>query len=131
MNNLLRHAGALTALLAGALATGVNAGQPTRLADPAAAAAPVPATRYESRELAPVVTEPTSSPPQNWTALNRLVGSYDSMSLTMDSPEAKPVESMRAEKAPETPSPAGGSQQPSAPALAPDPHAHHKQGAVK
>lgn len=133
MKDSLRHAGALAALLAGAFTTSVHAAGP-RLADPGAAEAPVTSTRYESRELSTRASAATPSPSQNWKALNQVVASYDSMSLTTDMAEATPAEARVAETAGapvSAPSTVHESHQPAAQPVAVDPHAHHKPGTAK
>lgn len=124
------HAHGLAALILAALAFGANAaGQNKPLPDPADASAPVPPTRYEPF-LVKTPAPRTSSPADNWKALNRTVATYDSMSLTMDMAEPKP-----AEPAPAAEAAAAGPETKSLPAAAPksqpDPHAHHRPGAGK
>lgn len=123
MRDSLRRAGTLAALLAGALATGAHAAGPTpRLADPADAGASVPPTRYQPFALAAPAAAATPSPSQNWKALNQVVASYESMSLTMDMAETAPAEATAPARnpAPTTPQPPAA-----------DPHAGHRPKAVK
>jgi hypothetical protein len=133
MKNPLRLAGALTALLAGTIALGVHAAtEHPRLGDPATPEAPVPATRYESRELTTLRIGSTPSPSQNWRALNQVVASYDSMSPTMEIADALPAKGAitgAAAVAVSTPSSAHGPHQPAAQHVVTDAHAHHKPGA--
>ncbi len=114
MKYLFRCAGALAALIACASAAGAASAQAqARVADPSDAATPVPPTRYAPYVAVKPAANPPLPPPQAWKALNAVVGSYDSMTLTMDS-------------APAAPAPAA-----SGPAPAPDPHAHHRPKAAK
>lgn len=120
----------------GAFASLPNASsQHQRLADPADANATVPATRYEALVSAPIVAASAASPADHWKALNRDVGSYDSMSLTMDMDEPEPPK--RASAAPPAadagmktrPDPHAGHAKPAAPK--PDPHSRHRPPELK
>lgn len=120
MIDSLRRTGALVALLAGAVTTDAHAAGPApRLADPAKADAPVPPARYQPGELAAAAPGATPSPSQNWKALNQVVASYESMTLTMDMPQAAAVEAAAPVTAPDPARPS------------PDPHAGHQPKAVK
>ncbi|MET0856610.1 MAG: hypothetical protein ABWY27_07665 [Telluria sp.] len=103
MNYLLRHAGALALIALASTADAAPAQAPARIADPSDAATTVPPTRYAPYIAAKRAASEPLPPPQVWKALNAVVGSVDSMSLTIDS----------------------------APAPAPDPHAHHRPQASK
>ena len=131
MKHSLRRAGALAAFLAGAITSVAAAPQ---LADPAAAAATVPATRYETRDFVPRADVATPPPSQNWKALNQAVASYDSMALTSEIADTPPVQfalpGSAAVRSP-APSPADAiNQAPAQPANV-DSHAHHKSGTAK
>ncbi|MDB5933800.1 MAG: hypothetical protein JWQ01_1144 [Massilia sp.] len=133
MKKPLRHAGAIAALLAGAIATSVNAAGPPH-PDPAAADAPVPATRYESADFTTRASVATPSPSQSWKALNQVVASYDSMALTADMAEATPAAAKVTESAGAAVLPPSPVQEPRHPTTQPvgkDPHAHHKTGTAK
>jgi hypothetical protein len=81
----IKHGHGLAALgLWAVAAVAAAAGPRAPLADPADDRAPVPATRYEQLLIMSPAAAPTSSPPDNWKALNREVASFDSMSLTME-----------------------------------------------
>lgn len=69
----------------GALAAVPAVGQSKGVADPADPASPVPPTHYAPMPGARIAA-PTSSPADNWKALNRTVAAYDSMALTMEMP---------------------------------------------
>ena len=129
MKHSLRPAGALAALLACAIASVAAA---TQLAAPAAPATAVPATRYESREFSARADVATPPPSQNWKALNQVVASYDSMSLTSDVAEAPPGQNaVPFDAAGQAPAPTGRvDRSPAQPAIV-DPHAHHKSGTAK
>jgi hypothetical protein len=87
---------------------------------PADADAIVPATMYQSVLAYRPVAPAAWSPPQNWQALNRQVGAYDPMTLSMDS-EAQPAK----------PAPEANGSPPGQHTPAPDPHAHHHRKDVK
>lgn len=127
----LRYVGALAALLTGAVTSSGAANGPQR-ADPAAADAPVPATRYESGELSARASVTTPAPSQIWKSLNQIVASYDSMSLTSDMEDATPPQlKERGTAGAPAPAPANEVHQPKAPTVAADPHAHHRTGTTK
>jgi hypothetical protein len=94
------------------------AGPRAPLADPADDRAPVPATRYEQLLIIPPAAAPTSSPPDNWKALNREVASFDSMSLTMEMQGSKSAQPQVDEQHEQH-------EQNTAPAKTPNPHAAH------
>jgi hypothetical protein len=131
MKYSLRHAATMVALMASAFAPGAHASDPhPRLADPADAIALVPPTRYESILPPSAAAVATASPAQNWKALNQVVGSYDSMALTMDMAPAAPAEAapaVPATAAPAVPAAAPPATQPAVP----DPHAGHRPKEVK
>jgi hypothetical protein len=120
MHYLLRHAGALALTALASAAGAASAQAQARVADPADAATPVPSTRYAPYIAAKPAASAPLPPPQAWKALNAVVGSYDSMTLTMDGAVAAPAQ----------PAPAAGGPAP-ATQSAPDPHAHHRPKAAK
>jgi hypothetical protein len=126
MKYLIRHAGAVGALLLAAFAPSAHAaGQARPVSDPADANASVPPTRYQSPLIAAPVSAGASSPADNWQALNRAVASYDSMTLTMDMPApqaAAPPASATGTKPMQDPH--AGHAMP--PATSPDPHSRHR-----
>lgn len=82
-----------TALAAGLLSV---SGAHAQRADPAAADSVVPATRYVA-ELAPAPPTTMAPPPQQWRALNRLVGGDEAMApvadeKTMPAPATAPAD---------------------------------------
>lgn len=107
----------------GALAATSALGQNKAFVDPADPNAPVPPTRYVPMPAASVAA-PTTSPAENWKALNQTVAAYDSMSLTMEM--AAPAAPAGAQAVAPKPQPA----HPTAPA-SPDVHSHPKNKAVK
>jgi hypothetical protein len=139
MKYSLRSAGvpiAFIALVATAFAARANASDHSHgRADPAAVTAPVPPTRYEPLFFFSADSGPTPSPAENWKALNRVVASYDSMSLTTEDAEPKPAEAAA------TDSSTAASATPPRPARVPDqlapqprrldPHARDQPKAVK
>lgn len=106
-----------------ALAATPALGQNQAFADPADPNAPVPPTRYVPMPAASVAA-PTTSPAENWKALNRTVAAYDSMSLTMET--AAPVAPGEAGAVAPTPA-----AHPSSASPAPDAHSHHTNKEVK
>jgi hypothetical protein len=123
MKHPFAHVHGLAGLVLWALASAANAaGQAVPLPDPADANATVPSTRYES-VMATTPPARGSSPADNWKELNRTVGSYDSMSLTMGMAESH-------QATPEA-APAAAAAPAGSPKTEPDPHAHHRPGAAK
>lgn len=136
MQYSLRRAGALVALVAAAFANRANASDHSHgRADPAEITASVPPTRYEPLVFFLADSGPTPSPAENWKALNQVVASYDSMSLTTDIAEPEPakakVTDSSAAASPTPPRPARVPDQLAPQPRQPDPHARHQPKAVK
>jgi hypothetical protein len=135
MKRPITHAHGLAALgLLALTAVATAAGQHAPLSDPADDRAPVPATRYEPLVTTSPAAAPTSSPSDNWKALNREVASFDSMSATMDmqgansaQPEKpeQPMPAVRTKPTPGSDAEGSGAENPAAPSKKPSPHAGH------
>jgi hypothetical protein len=136
MKYSLLRVGVLVALVAAAFANRANASDQSHgPADPAAVTASVPPTRYEPLISFRTDSGPTPSPAENWKALNQVVASYESMSLTMDSAEPKQAEAKATDSpaaaSPTPPQPARVPDQPAPPARKSDPHSPHQAKEVK
>jgi hypothetical protein len=121
MSSLYRLAPAAAWLALGAVAPLAHAlDNAGALPNPANAEASVPATIYQPALTFRPVTPNTSTPAQNWKALNQQVGAYDSMALTMGNASGPQAEAV---------SPKTGATPAATPAQSPgpDPHAHHKK----
>lgn len=118
------------------------ADQAAALTNPADADVVVPAFRYQSAMTYRLAPTDSSSPAQNWKALNQQVGAYDSMALSMGG--APQPHAAAATQQPGASTKAAPPQhqgmppmrdQPAAHAQpaagAPDPHGHHKHKEAK
>lgn len=123
-------------LVLSAISSLANAADKTSsLPSAADADANVPATTYQATMTFRPAAPDTSTPAQNWKALNQQVASYDSMALTMENapgPQAAQAEAT---------TPKNGAVPPATPphfrnhspvaAPAPGPHAQHMKGGAK
>ena len=130
MSYLYRLAPAAAWLALSAVATLAHAtnNPPRPHPDVADANASVPATTYQAAMTYRPAASGTSTPAQNWTALNEQVASYDSMTLTMGNASGSQAEAMTAETGAVS---TATSAHPRNHAPAPDPHAHHTKGNAK
>ena len=133
MSYLYRLAPAAAWLALSAVTTLAHATDKTRLhPDVTDANASVPATTYQPAMTYRPAAPGTSTPAQNWKALNAQVASYDSMTLTMGSASGSQAEAMTAESgAVSTATATHPRNHAPAAAPAPDPHAHHMKGDAK
>lgn len=86
------RAGAVVFVLAACAAMAGAAAQDRPLPDPADAGAAVPPTRYAPALPAPPGAPATSSPAENWKALNQVVAAGDSTPMAMEMPAPKKKE---------------------------------------
>lgn len=133
MSYLYRLVPAAAWLALSAVTTLAHASDKTRShPDVADANASVPATIYQAAMTYRPAAPSTSTPAQNWKALNEQVASYDSMALTMGNASGSHAEAMTAETgAVSTATATHPRHRAPAAAPAPDPHAHHMKGDAK
>ena len=133
MSYLHRLAPAAAWLALSAVSSLANAtDQTSALPSAADADANVPATAYQAAVTFRAAAPDTSTPAQNWKALNQQVATYDSMALTMENAAGPGAEATAPETAAvPTATPVHSRNHSPAAAPARDPHAHHMKGHAK